>query len=401
MRRRGTRRERVRPRREALSVEGSAGSRASARRARPVPRAGVELLVVHGNGLQVGHQPDRAERARARPTRSRSMSVSRTQGELGYVLAQALGALLVERGFGARWSRVVTQVEVDGDDPGFAKPSKPIGPVYAREAGERLATQRGWTLAPDGAGVRRCVPSPEPRRILELASIRHLLGAGVLVVGAGGGGIPVIGSGDVLAGAEAVVDKDLSAALLAHALGADALLLLSDVPCAYTDHFGPRQEPIGRVACSRARALQAEGHFAPGSMGPKIEAAVRFVAGGDRRAIVCDPPSLAAALWGEAGTIVVPGCGTRCPCGASSWGRRGGTSTTSRPSSARTPTSACSPSPLRRSRSSSGESSRGSSPGQGTTQTCRSIPRRTSHASSATSTSISCSSHTATSRTRR
>jgi carbamate kinase len=297
--------------REALSVEGEHRfAREALAALGPFLARGMELLVVHGNGPQVGHQLDRAERARgtayALPL---DVCVAQTQGELGYILAQALGAVLVERGVSRAVVALVTQVEVDMGDVAFRRPAKPIGPVLDAAAGAALRA-RGAAVEDDaGRGLRRVVPSPEPARVIEEEAVRGLLASGAIVIAGGGGGIPVVpvGRSGSLRGVEAVVDKDLTAALLAGAIGAELLLLLTDVPCAYTDHLGPRQEPIGRVACSRARALHREGHFAPGSMGPKMEAAVRFVAGGDRRAIVCDPPSLAAALRGEAGTIVVPG----------------------------------------------------------------------------------------------
>jgi carbamate kinase len=150
------------------------------------------------------------------------------------------------------------------------------------------------------------VPSPEPRRVHEAEVIRQLLALGVAVVAAGGGGVPVARGPAGLRGVEAVVDKDLTAALLAEVLAADLLVVLTDVPCAFTGYRTPRQAPVGRIGASRARALLAEGHFAPGSMAPKLEACARFAGRPGRRAIVCDFASLAGALRGEAGTIVVP-----------------------------------------------------------------------------------------------
>ncbi|WP_242342695.1 carbamate kinase [Anaeromyxobacter terrae] len=296
---------------EALSVEGEHRfAREALAALGPFLDPGVELLVAHGNGPQVGHQLERAERARGTAyALSLDVCVAQTQGELGYVLAQALEALLAERGLSRAVVAVVTQVEVAPGDDAFRRPMKPVGPVLDPAAAAALLA-RGAAVRDDaGRGVRRVVPSPEPTRVLEEEAVRRLLASGAIVVAGGGGGIPVVpAEEDAHRGVEAVVDKDLTAALLADVLDADLLLLLTDVPCAYTDHLGPRQTPIGRIACSRARSLHAQGHFAPGSMGPKIEAALRFVSGGaGRRAIVCDPPSLARALRGEAGTVVVPG----------------------------------------------------------------------------------------------
>lgn len=296
---------------EALSVEAEHRfAREALAALDPFLGPACELLVVHGNGPQVGHQLDRAERARgsAYPL-PLDVCVAQTQGELGYVLAQALGALLAERGHARAVVALVTQVEVDLHDEAFRRPEKPVGPVLDADSAATLRA-RGVAVREDaGRGLRRAVPSPAPTRAVETEAVQALLAAGAIVVAGGGGGIPVVRSErpGALRGVEAVVDKDHTAALLADALGAELLLLLTDVPCAYTGYLGPRQAPIGRVTCSCARALHEQGHFAPGSMGPKIEAAVRFVAGGDRRAIVCDPPSLAAALRGEAGTAVVRG----------------------------------------------------------------------------------------------
>jgi carbamate kinase len=249
----------------ALDVQRVNAQRAAAAIA-PLARA-HELIVTHGNGPQVGLLALLAEASAEVPPYPLDVLGAESEGLIGYLLEQALRVALP----GREIATLLTQVEVDAHDPGFAKPSKPIGPVYTRETGERLAAQRGWTLAPDGAGVRRCVPSPEPLRILELASVRHLLAAGVLVVCAGGGGIPVIASGDALAGAEAVVDKDLSAALLARELGADALLLLTDVPAIFRD-WPRRDAPLARTTPAQLRGLG----LAAGSMGPKAEAACRF-----------------------------------------------------------------------------------------------------------------------------
>jgi carbamate kinase len=201
---------------------------------------------------------------------------------------------------------VVTQVEVDAADPAFGRPEKPVGP-FLDEAQARAVRERGGVVVEDaGRGWRRVVPSPLPLRVLELEVLRQLLAAGVAVVAGGGGGVPVVPSPTGLRGVEAVVDKDLTSALLADALEADLLAILTDVPAAFTDHRTARQAPVGRILASRARTLLAEGHFAPGSMAPKIDACVRFVRRPGRRALICDPPTLAAALRGQAGTIVLP-----------------------------------------------------------------------------------------------
>lgn len=268
---------------------------------------GVDLLVTHGNGPQVGHQLLRAERAAGLSyPLPLDICVAQTQGELGYVLADALRELLLQREIERPVAALVTQVEVDPLDPAFANPTKPVGPVLDGP-GAALLRGRGVAVGEDaGRGLRRLVPSPEPRAVVEAEDIRRLLALGAVVIAGGGGGIPVAREGASLLGVEAVVDKDLTSAVLGEAVHADLLVILTDVPCAYTDYRTPAQTPVGRVTVSRARALLAEGHFAPGSMGPKIEACARFAARPGRRALVCDPPSLAAALRGEEGTIVVP-----------------------------------------------------------------------------------------------
>jgi carbamate kinase len=267
----------------------------------------VGLLLTHGNGPQVGHQLDRVERsiatAYAVPL---DACVAQTQGEVGYVLAQALRQLLAERGIDRPVASLVTQVEVDPGDAAFRLPSKPVGPFLDPKDAAALR-RRGIEVREEaGRGWRRVVPSPEPKRVVEVDVLRQVLALGMAVVAAGGGGIPVVASGRGLRGIEAVVDKDLTAALLADAIDADLLLILTDVPCAYTDFRTGRQAPLGRISARRARELLADGHFAPGSMAPKMEACARFASGRARRAVVCDPPSVAAALRGEAGTNVVP-----------------------------------------------------------------------------------------------
>jgi carbamate kinase len=255
-----------------------------------------ETLVTHGNGPQVGLLALQAEAHD--PARPVPLDVlgAESEGMIGYLLEQELGNRLPER----RVASLLTQVIVDPADPGFARPSKPIGPAYPRERAERLARERGWTIARDGEAWRRVVPSPEPLRIVELETIRLLLEAGVLVVCAGGGGIPVAVAADgSLHGVEAVVDKDLAAALLANELGADALLLLTDVAAVYGD-WPAAERPLGRVAAAELRRLD----FDPGSMGPKVEAACRFAERAAGMAGIGRLEDAAAILEGRAGTRV-------------------------------------------------------------------------------------------------
>lgn len=273
----------------------------------PLLEPGAELLFTHGNGPQVGHQLERVERslgaAYALPL---DACVAQTQGELGYLVARALSGALARRGTPRPVAALVTTVEVDPGDPAFAAPTKPVGPVIGAARAEALRGLGAVVRDDAGRGLRRCVPSPEPRRIPEAEVIRRLVEAGVALIAAGGGGVPVIREGGAVRGVEAVVDKDLTAALLADAVEAELLLIVTDVPCAFTGFRSARPVRVGQVTAARARALLAGGHFAPGTMGPKVEACARFVGRPGRRAVICDPPGVLAALRGEAGTVVVP-----------------------------------------------------------------------------------------------
>jgi carbamate kinase len=229
-----------------------------------------EVIVTHGNGPQVGLLALQGEAYDAVAPYPLDVLGAESEGQIGYVLEQALVNALGGRPV----ATLLTQVVVDLDDPGFAHPTKPIGPIYDRETAERLAAERGWAVAPDGPHYRRVVASPEPRSIVELESLRVLVDAGVLVVCVGGGGIPVsVDLDGRLRGVEAVIDKDLAAALLARGLGADALLLLTDVPVVQADWGTAFAREIRKAAPWELRKLS----FADGSMGPKIEAACRFV----------------------------------------------------------------------------------------------------------------------------
>lgn len=256
-----------------------------------------QVVVTHGNGPQVGLLALQAEAYRAVSPYPLDVLNAETEGMIGYLLEQQLRNQLPDR----QVVTLLTQVEVDKNDPAFAHPTKPIGPVYSQTEAERLATERGWVIAPDGEVYRRVVPSPEPRCILELPTIQLLVQAGALVICAGGGGIPVIftPSGQVR-GVEAVIDKDLAAALLAIALRADALLLLTDVDAVYKDWNTPTAQPLRDTTPQQLRSYA----FAMGSMAPKVEAACRFVEATHNRAGIGSLENAMAILSGEAGTIV-------------------------------------------------------------------------------------------------
>lgn len=259
-----------------------------------------ELVLTHGNGPQVGVL---AMESAADPLLSRPFPLdplgAETQGLIGYWLAQGLRNELPDREVAA----LLTQCVVRADDPAFGRPTKFVGPVYAEDEARRLADERGWVIAPDGARWRRVVASPEPQSIVEAEVVRMLVDRGVVVICAGGGGIPVVRLGDGrLEGVEAVIDKDLTAALLAETLHADALLLLTDVEAVESDFGRPGSAPI-RTAT--AAALRAHG-FPDGSMGPKVEAACRFAERTGGLAAIGALTHAAALLAGTAGTRVSP-----------------------------------------------------------------------------------------------
>jgi carbamate kinase len=222
-----------------------------------------------------------------------------TEGMIGYLIEQALGNRLAGRPV----ATVLTQVLVSAADPAFGAPTKPIGPIYTEAEARRLAGERGWAVAPDGTSFRRVVASPKPIEIVELSTIRLLLDAGVTVVCAGGGGVPVVADADgSLHGVEAVIDKDLSAALLAERLGASMLVMLTDVATVERDWGTPAAQPIRTIDPAGLRALR----FAAGSMGPKVDAACRFVEATGGIAAIGSLAEAEAVVRGESGTRVVP-----------------------------------------------------------------------------------------------
>jgi carbamate kinase len=257
-----------------------------------------ELILTHGNGPQVGLLALEADAYKAVTPYPLDVLGAESQGMIGYLLAQALRNELPDREVAV----LLTQVLVDPADGAFEHPSKPIGPVYDEAQARRLAAEHGWTIAPDGRWFRRVVPSPEPREIVELASVEQLLAAGAVVICAGGGGIPVIAEGRRLRGIEAVIDKDLTAALLAERLDADRLLMLTDVPFVERNWGTEAAKPIRSATAGELRRLS----FAAGSMGPKIEAACRFVEQTGREAAIGALGDLAAVARSEAGTQITP-----------------------------------------------------------------------------------------------
>jgi carbamate kinase len=256
-----------------------------------------QVVITHGNGPQIGLLALQA--AAYRGVRPYPLDVlgAESEGMIGYMIEQELANALPDREI----ATLLSQVEVHPADPAFATPSKPIGPIYGKADAEKLAAEMSWTFMQDGSGYRRAVPSPAPRQIREINVIKLLVRAGVVIVCAGGGGIPVVTTtSGGFTGVEAVVDKDLCAALLAEEINADALLLLTDVPAVWTKWPQSEGQPIGRTTPEELRGFS----FAAGTMGPKVDAACRFVERTGRIAAIGAMDQAMAILAGTAGTVV-------------------------------------------------------------------------------------------------
>jgi carbamate kinase len=273
-----------------------------------VLRAGYRLLVTHGNGPQVGAELQKNENAPpSQLPLPLELCVAETQGSLGYLLEGALARALADEPRCAGVATLVTRVRVAADDPSLAKPTKFIGPFYPEAEIRGLARERGWSVGPAGdQGWRRVVPSPEPIEVLNAPALRALLTNRFVVVAGGGGGVPLVERGGELDGIDAVVDKDLTAALIARSIGAELLVILSDVDAVYLDHGSRLRRRLGRVRVGDLRRHQEAGQFPAGSMGPKVEAALRFTEATGHRAHIGEIGRLESVLRGEAGTVVLP-----------------------------------------------------------------------------------------------
>ncbi len=271
-------------------------------------RDGYRLVITHGNGPQVGAQLLRSERASDQvPGQTLDVCGATTQGEIGYVLSQALREELSAAGIQIPVVALVTQTVVAADDPAMSHPTKPIGPFYSRLEAEERKRLFGWQIVEDAArGYRRVVPSPEPIEIVELEVIRSLVERGTLVVACGGGGIPVVRSNGGFIGVEAVIDKDRASALLASRLGVDLFAISTDADCVYFDYKKPTQRRLGRVTAAEMEEYYRAGQFPPGNMGPKIESALRFLRQGGKEVIITSYEYLCDAVAGKAGTHIVP-----------------------------------------------------------------------------------------------
>jgi len=270
---------------------------------------GWDVVITHGNGPQVGFILLRSELAsHVLHTVPLDSCGADTQGAIGYMIQQSLYNEFKKRGMKKQAATVVTQVVVDKDDPAFQNPSKPIGPFYEEEEAKKLAAERGWVVKDDaGRGWRRVVPSPIPLEIVERDAIKTLLDAGFVVIGVGGGGIPVVREEDgSLRGVEAVIDKDYASGLLASGIQADLFLISTAVEKVALNYGKPGQRWLDSMTLAEAKQYLAEGHFPPGSMGPKIRAIIKFLEEGGKEALITSPENIERALAGETGTRIVP-----------------------------------------------------------------------------------------------
>jgi len=289
-------------------IEQLANARRTAAAIIGLIRLGHHLVVTHGNGPQVGAQLLRSERAADQvPGQSLDVCGAASQGEIGYLLSQSLQDELAAAGLRVPVVSLVTQSIVSASDPAMKHPTKPIGPFYSRAQAEERKRLLGWEIVEDAArGYRRVVPSPEPIEIVELEVIRSLMAQGVLVVGCGGGGIPVVREGGNLRGVEAVIDKDRASALLASQLGVDIFAISTDTDYVYLDYKKATQRPLLQVTAAELEEHYHAGHFPPGNMGPKVESALHFLRSGGKEVVITSYGHLCDAIAERVGTHIVP-----------------------------------------------------------------------------------------------
>ena len=268
--------------------------------------AGFRLIVTHGNGPQVGDILLKNDIAKnSLPPMPLDICSAESQGMIGYMMQQKLQSTISKAGLKIPVVTVLTQTLVDAKDPAFKHPSKPIGPFYTAMEASDLKKSKGWAIINDsGRGFRRVVPSPEPVKIVEGDLIKTLFDEGAIVIAAGGGGVPVIDKNGFIQGVEGVIDKDKAAVLLAETVSADALLILTDVDNVYLEYGRHNQRPLHKVSLDTMKKFLAEGQFAPGSMKPKVEAAIKFLEDGGNAVIITSIDNALDALQEEAGTII-------------------------------------------------------------------------------------------------
>ncbi len=269
---------------------------------------GSGLIIVHGNGPQVGNELVRSQMASSEvPELPLGVLVADTEGGMGYMIQQSLQNLLWRYRVKKPVVTILTQVVCDRDDPRFNRPTKPIGRFFTEEEAQQLLSEKGWVMREDaGRGWRLVVPSPKPSRIIEHKTISMLVDAGIIVIAGGGGGIPIFVEEDGdFEGLDAVIDKDFTASLIGRNVGADTLVIATDIQNVSLDFNTDRQKDLDLITVDEAERYLGEGHFLEGSMAPKIEASVEFLKAGGRRVIITSPDSLAQALRGEAGTTII------------------------------------------------------------------------------------------------
>ncbi|HEX8171633.1 MAG TPA: carbamate kinase [Thermoanaerobaculia bacterium] len=299
----------LRPEDRGTQEEQIARAKQAARWLAEIVRRGYKLIVVHGNGPQVGNILIQAEEASTKiPPQTLDVCVAQTEGSIGFMLQQAIRNRLEAIGSAGEVATILTEVEVDPADPAFKRPTKPIGPFFTRYRAEALERDLGWTMREDaGRGWRHVVPSPRPLRILNLNTVARMLDTAAVVIAAGGGGVPVVkGRDGQWRGIEAVIDKDFASSLLASKLQADLFIILTGVPKVALDFGKPTQRYVDRMTVEEAEQHLREGQFPPGSMGPKIESAVQFVRGAKQQVMITDVEVLREALDGKDGTVIVP-----------------------------------------------------------------------------------------------
>lgn len=268
---------------------------------------GKRIVITHGNGPIVGNIVIRNEAAKdIIPPMPLYICNADSEGGIGFMLQQALYNQLEKLNTHRDVATIVTQVVVDKNDPAFSKPTKPIGPFYTKEEAERIKQQKGWTIHEDSnRGYRRVVPSPKPLKVIEADIIKRLAMDGVIVIAAGGGGVPVVETNESkLQGIDAVIDKDLTTAVLANAIGAETFIDLTQTDSVYINYGKQNQKPLNRPPLSEVKKYLTRGEFPPGSMGPKIEAAIEFLETGGKEVIITTPELVEAAMKGKAGTRI-------------------------------------------------------------------------------------------------
>jgi len=269
---------------------------------------GWNVVITHGNGPQVGFLLRRIEIAATElPTIPLDIIVADTQGAIGYMIQQSLNNEFKKRRIDRKVATVVSQILVDADDPAFKKPSKPIGSFMSYEEAMKKQSEDGWNVIEDsGRGWRRVVASPMPQEIIEKNAIKTLIDTGYIVVAAGGGGIPVVENNSNYIGVAAVIDKDYASSLLATSIGADLFMISTAVEKVYLNFGNENQKSLDVITLAEARKYAAEGHFAAGSMGPKINAVIKYLEAGGKEALITCPDKIEDALDGKNGTRIIP-----------------------------------------------------------------------------------------------